>query len=209
MAERQYDWAAIAKNPKFIELHHKKHLFLFGWWIFSSCFISSSPSAQLTRRVFSRSRLSATSTSAISSLFPSSSFPGESRFTMPMSPTKTSTGSPVNWSMSSSKGGLKMKKLFVGLTLALSLGSLAFAEQAKAPGPRFTRCNSSGRCSGTWLLRQQCRQLPLLLPPLLPSPLMTNQSSRQTRKLPFHLPDHYRRNHVRCCLGSQANQVRC
>ena len=36
MAEKKYDWAAIAKNPKFIELHHKKQAFLFGWWIFSS-----------------------------------------------------------------------------------------------------------------------------------------------------------------------------
>ena len=35
MAEKTYDWAAIAKNPKFIELHHKKSAFLFGWWIFS------------------------------------------------------------------------------------------------------------------------------------------------------------------------------
>ena len=31
MADKQYDWAAIAKNPKFIELHHKKQAFLFGW----------------------------------------------------------------------------------------------------------------------------------------------------------------------------------
>ena len=38
MAERQYDWAAIAKNPKFVELHHKKQLFLFGWWIFSTVY---------------------------------------------------------------------------------------------------------------------------------------------------------------------------
>jgi len=35
MAEKQYDWAAIAKNPKFVELHHKKTAFLFGWWAFS------------------------------------------------------------------------------------------------------------------------------------------------------------------------------
>jgi uncharacterized membrane protein (DUF485 family) len=26
MAEKQYDWAAIAKNPKFVELHHKKRI---------------------------------------------------------------------------------------------------------------------------------------------------------------------------------------
>ena len=38
MAEKKYDWAAIAKNPKFIELHHKKTAFLFGWWIFSSAY---------------------------------------------------------------------------------------------------------------------------------------------------------------------------
>ena len=38
MAEKQYDWKAIAKNPKFIELHHKKSAFLFGWWAFSSAF---------------------------------------------------------------------------------------------------------------------------------------------------------------------------
>ena len=38
MAEKQYDWAAIAKNPKFIELHHKKSAFLFGWWIFSTVY---------------------------------------------------------------------------------------------------------------------------------------------------------------------------
>jgi uncharacterized membrane protein (DUF485 family) len=35
MAERKYDWAAIAKNPKFVELHHRKRTFLFGWWVFS------------------------------------------------------------------------------------------------------------------------------------------------------------------------------
>ena len=38
MAEQQYDWKAIAKNPKFIELHHKKSAFLFGWWIFSTVY---------------------------------------------------------------------------------------------------------------------------------------------------------------------------
>jgi uncharacterized membrane protein (DUF485 family) len=38
MAEKQYDWAAIAQNPKFKELHHKKTAFLFGWWIFSSVY---------------------------------------------------------------------------------------------------------------------------------------------------------------------------
>ncbi len=39
MAEpKQNDWAAIAKNPKFIEIHHKKAVFLFGWWIFSTVY---------------------------------------------------------------------------------------------------------------------------------------------------------------------------
>ena len=38
MADKQYDWAAIAKNPKFVELHHKKQAFLFGWCIFSSVY---------------------------------------------------------------------------------------------------------------------------------------------------------------------------
>lgn len=38
MAEKQYDWAAIAKNTKFQELTSKKMTFLFGWWIFSSAY---------------------------------------------------------------------------------------------------------------------------------------------------------------------------
>jgi uncharacterized membrane protein (DUF485 family) len=38
MAEQTYNWSAIAKNPKFIELHHKKTAFLFGWWIFSTIY---------------------------------------------------------------------------------------------------------------------------------------------------------------------------
>jgi uncharacterized membrane protein (DUF485 family) len=38
MAEKTYDWAAIAQDPKFKELHHRKSVFLFGWWIFSSVF---------------------------------------------------------------------------------------------------------------------------------------------------------------------------
>lgn len=36
MAEKSYDWDAIAEHPKFIELHRKKTVFLFGWWIFAS-----------------------------------------------------------------------------------------------------------------------------------------------------------------------------
>jgi uncharacterized membrane protein (DUF485 family) len=38
MAAQQYDWAAIASNPKFVELHHKKSIFLFGWWVFSTVY---------------------------------------------------------------------------------------------------------------------------------------------------------------------------
>lgn len=32
------DWEAIAKNPKFRELHRKKRNFLVGWWLFSTIF---------------------------------------------------------------------------------------------------------------------------------------------------------------------------
>lgn len=38
MAAQQEDWAAIARNPKFIELHRRKAYFLFGWWIFSTVY---------------------------------------------------------------------------------------------------------------------------------------------------------------------------
>lgn len=31
-------WAAIARNPKFVELHRRKTTFLFGWWIFSTIY---------------------------------------------------------------------------------------------------------------------------------------------------------------------------
>ncbi|MBI5251769.1 MAG: DUF485 domain-containing protein [Desulfomonile tiedjei] len=37
-APQQADWAAIARNPKFVEIHHKKTVFLFGWWIFSTVY---------------------------------------------------------------------------------------------------------------------------------------------------------------------------
>jgi len=33
--ERKADWAQIAANPRFQELHGRKVKFLFGWWIFS------------------------------------------------------------------------------------------------------------------------------------------------------------------------------
>jgi uncharacterized membrane protein (DUF485 family) len=35
---KRNDWAAIARNPKFVELHHRKAVFLFGWWIFSTIY---------------------------------------------------------------------------------------------------------------------------------------------------------------------------
>jgi len=38
MSKESYDWAAIARNPKFIELHHRKQKFLFGWWAFSTIY---------------------------------------------------------------------------------------------------------------------------------------------------------------------------
>lgn len=31
-------WAAIARNPKFIELRKRKTTFLFGWWVFSTIY---------------------------------------------------------------------------------------------------------------------------------------------------------------------------
>jgi uncharacterized membrane protein (DUF485 family) len=38
VAEKARDWASIAKNPKFEEIHRRKTYFLFGWWIFSSVY---------------------------------------------------------------------------------------------------------------------------------------------------------------------------
>nr|WP_145017334.1 DUF485 domain-containing protein [Geobacter argillaceus] len=38
MMAQEYDWSAIARNPKFVELHRKKSVFLFGWWIFSTVY---------------------------------------------------------------------------------------------------------------------------------------------------------------------------
>jgi uncharacterized membrane protein (DUF485 family) len=38
MAPHKEDWAAIARNPKFLELHRKKAYFLFGWWAFSTIY---------------------------------------------------------------------------------------------------------------------------------------------------------------------------
>jgi uncharacterized membrane protein (DUF485 family) len=33
-----YDWDAIAKNSKYLELKRKKRVFLFGWWFAASVF---------------------------------------------------------------------------------------------------------------------------------------------------------------------------
>ncbi len=37
-AGKKEDWAAIAQNPKFREIHTRKTRFLFGWWIFSTLY---------------------------------------------------------------------------------------------------------------------------------------------------------------------------
>jgi uncharacterized membrane protein (DUF485 family) len=36
--QREYDWGAIASNPKYLELKRKKRDFLFGWWIAASVY---------------------------------------------------------------------------------------------------------------------------------------------------------------------------
>lgn len=36
MPEAQHDWAEIARNPLFKELHRKKTFFLYGWWAVSA-----------------------------------------------------------------------------------------------------------------------------------------------------------------------------
>lgn len=38
MAEQTYDWAAIACNPKYLELKRRKRVFLFSWWIGASIY---------------------------------------------------------------------------------------------------------------------------------------------------------------------------
>lgn len=38
MAERECNWAAIAKDPRFVELHRKKTVFLYGLWALSAGF---------------------------------------------------------------------------------------------------------------------------------------------------------------------------
>ena len=84
MAEKQYDWAAIAQNPKFKELHHKKSAFLFGWWIFSTAYYFLLPiGAAYTPGLF---KIKVTF-----SPFPSFSYPGDWLITTHMSPTRTLT----------------------------------------------------------------------------------------------------------------------
>ncbi len=34
----KYDWSAIARNSKYLELKRKKRVFLFGWWFASSVY---------------------------------------------------------------------------------------------------------------------------------------------------------------------------
>ncbi len=36
IGERKIDWAQVARNPKFVELHRRKVKFLFGWWMISA-----------------------------------------------------------------------------------------------------------------------------------------------------------------------------
>jgi uncharacterized membrane protein (DUF485 family) len=44
MAEtKKTDFAAIAKDPKFIELSRRKKRFLIGWWVFSTLFYFGLP----------------------------------------------------------------------------------------------------------------------------------------------------------------------
>jgi uncharacterized membrane protein (DUF485 family) len=38
MVTQQYDWARIARNPKYLELKHKKRRFLFSLWFGSSVY---------------------------------------------------------------------------------------------------------------------------------------------------------------------------
>lgn len=53
MAENSYDWAAIAQDPRFIELHRKKRAFLYGWWAFSAgCYFLLLLGAGYTPKLF-------------------------------------------------------------------------------------------------------------------------------------------------------------
>lgn len=38
MPKKEYDWSAIAKHPKYLQLKSKKRTFLFGWWIAASIY---------------------------------------------------------------------------------------------------------------------------------------------------------------------------
>ena len=48
------DWTQIAQNKRFVELHHKKVKFLFGWWIISTIiYVSFLACANLAQKLFS------------------------------------------------------------------------------------------------------------------------------------------------------------
>ena len=54
MTEKRHDWAAIAQDPRFIELHRKKLAFLYGWWAFSAgCYFLLLLGAGYTPKLFS------------------------------------------------------------------------------------------------------------------------------------------------------------
>ena len=41
MVKKEYDWSAIARSPKYLELKRKKRIFLFSWWIAATIFYFS------------------------------------------------------------------------------------------------------------------------------------------------------------------------
>lgn len=41
MAVKTYEWSAIARNPKYLQLKKEKRTFLFGWWLASSIYYFS------------------------------------------------------------------------------------------------------------------------------------------------------------------------
>ena len=53
MAEKQRNWAEIASNPLFVELHRKKTLFLYGWWsVSAACYFLLLLGAGYTPQLF-------------------------------------------------------------------------------------------------------------------------------------------------------------
>lgn len=52
--QKQVDWAQIAANPRFKQLHRKKVRFLFGWWLISTViYVIFLVCANLTQKLFS------------------------------------------------------------------------------------------------------------------------------------------------------------